>query len=136
MSCTLLAGDYMDYGKIIPQDFKTDVQVRKSDLADAIDRANLIAKEGKNNLVKMRISGNAMQVSSNAEIGNVLEEMEINHTGEDMDIAFNSKYLLDAIKNCDGDTVNMRLNSQTAPCVFLPEDGDEWKYMLLPVRTM
>lgn len=136
MVCTLLAGDYVDFGKIIPQDFKTEVQVLKKDLMEAIDRANLIAREGKNNLVKMRISGDAMQVSSNAEIGNVLEEMEINHTGDDLDIAFNSKYILEAIKNCDGDTVNMRLNSQTAPCVFVPEEGDEWKYLVLPVRTM
>ena len=108
----------------------------KSYLADAIDRANLIAKEGKTKLVRMRIAGNSMQVSSNAEIGNVLEEMEINHNGEDLDIAFNSRFILDAIKNCDGDTVNMRLNSQTAPCVFVPEQGDGWEYLVLPVRTM
>lgn len=129
-----LAGEYIDYRKILPSSSQTLAKVSRSSLQDAIDRASLMAREGKNNLVRLNISEGNMQISSNAEMGDVVEDIACDLQGEPIEIAFNAKYISDVIRNITDDSMCMRFNSNVSPCVVCPPEGDDYLYLILPVR--
>lgn len=129
----LLEGEYIDYKRIIPNDFVTVFRVNKGLLYSSIERASIVAKVMKN-IVKFDIKENYMDISSDSEMGNVKENLIINLEGKDLTIAFNSKYLMDALRVIDDEFINFNLNSSIAPCVIKPYSDDEYLYLILPVR--
>ncbi len=131
----LLAGEYINYRQILPADFTTTAQINRTDFADAIDRASLMAREGKNNLIHLAITENDMRITSNAERGNVLEEIGVLLEGKELDIAFNARYLNDVIKSLEEETITMSFNSNVSPCIVKPVKGEDYLYLILPVRT-
>ena len=131
----LLAGEYIDYRRIIPADFKTEAKANRISVQDAIDRASLMAREGKNNLIRMSFKGDVLKITSNAELGDVEEEMDATLNGDDIDIAFNARYITDVIRNVSDENLCMKFNSNISPCVVVPENGDDFIYLILPVRT-
>ncbi len=133
--CSLLAGEYIDYRRILPSDFKSEARVGRSDMQDAIDRASLMAREGKNNLIRMRFQPNLLKISSNAEMGNTEEEIEIALIGDAIDISFNARYIADIIRNVPDDVLSMKFNSSVSPCIVTPVEGEEYLYLILPVRV-
>lgn len=135
LSTVLLAGDYIDYRKILPPAFKTQARADRTSVQNAIDRASLMAREGKNNLIRMRFKDNTLTITSNAELGDVLEEMDATLAGDPIEIAFNAKYITDVIRNISDDELCMKFNSNVSPCVVCPKEGDGYLYLILPVRV-
>ena len=135
LSSVLLSGEYIDYRRIIPTEFKTEALAEKSSVQDAIERASLMAREGKNNLIKMSFRENILKISSNAELGDVEEELEASLNGDGLDIAFNARYITDVIRNVPDDDLCMKFNSSVSPCVVVPQPGDDYLYLILPVRV-
>lgn len=135
MSSVLLAGEYIDYRRILPTDFRTEAKADKTAVQEAIDRASLMAREGKNNLIKMSFKNDLLTITSNAELGDVEEEMDASLNGEPIDIAFNAKYIIDVIRNVSDDDLCMKFNSNVSPCVVVPQNGDGYVYLILPVRV-
>ena len=131
----LLAGEYIDYRRILPSDFKTEARANRIAVQDAIDRASLMAREGKNNLIKMSFHEDTLKITSNAELGDVEEDLDASLNGDPIDIAFNARYITDVIRNVSDDFLFMKFNSNISPCVVVPESGDEFIYLILPVRT-
>ncbi len=132
---TLLTGEYIDYQKILPATWTTEVLVMRSDFSDAIDRCSLMAREGKNNLIYLHVMHEGkMELTANAERGDVHEELEIGFTGNELNIAFNSRYLIDIIHNVEGEKVRMCFNSNVSPCMLKPVEGDDFTFLVLPVR--
>ena len=135
LCCGLLSGEYIDYRRILPSDFKTQARANRIAVQDAIDRASLMAREGKNNLIKMSFRDGVLKITSNAELGDVEEEMDASLNGDPIDIAFNARYITDVIRNVDEDFLCMKFNTNVSPCVVVPESGDEFIYLILPVRV-
>lgn len=135
LSSGLLAGEYIDYRRILPADFKTEAKANRISVQDAIERASLMAREGKNNLIRMSFHDDVLKITSNAELGDVEEEMDASLNGEPVDIAFNARYITDVIRNVSDDNLCMKFNSSISPCVVVPEKGDDFIYLILPVRT-
>ncbi len=135
MSSVLLAGEYIDYRRILPTEFKSEAIANRANVQDAIDRASLMAREGKNNLIKMSFREDLLKITSNAELGDVEEEMEASLVGDPVDIAFNARYITDVIRNVSDDSLCMKFNSSVSPCVVVPQNGDEYIYLILPVRV-
>lgn len=135
LSTVLLAGEYIDYRKILPPSFKTQAKADRTQVQNAIDRASLMAREGKNNLIRMSFSDNRLTITSNAEMGDVLEEMDASLQGDPIEIAFNAKYITDVIRNISDDELLMKFNSNVSPCVICPQNGDQFLYLILPVRV-
>lgn len=129
----LLEGDYINYKQIIPNDFLTTVRVGRANLLNSLERATIVAKESKN-LVKLDIKENYVNVFAQSESGNVNENVLINMEGKDLKIAFNSKYLCDALKATGDEFVNMYFTSAISPCIIRPYSGDEYLYLILPIR--
>ena len=101
----------------------------------AADAAGLMAREGKNNLLRFSIRQDKLSITSNSEMGDVYEEMDVETTGSDIDIAFNVRYITDAVKSIDEEQFLIKLNSNISPCVLVPTEGEDFLYLVLPVRT-
>ncbi len=135
LSSGLLAGEYIDYRRILPSDFKTEAKANRISVQDAIERASLMAREGKNNLIRMSFHDDILKITSNAELGDVEEEMDATLNGEPVEIAFNARYITDVIRNVTDENLCMKFNSSISPCVVVPENGDDFIYLILPVRV-
>ena len=132
---TLLIGEFIDYEKLRTSQSNTAVTVDKGAVYEALERCNLMAKEGKNNLIVMDISPQyGIHLSARAERGDAHEEVTAQVEGQDVKIAFNSQYLMDAIRNAPHDTIVLHFNSGAAPCFIRPAEGNEFEYLVLPVR--
>ena len=78
--------------------------------------------------------GSTMEMTANAERGDVREELDIGFEGNELSIAFNSRYLTDIIHNIDGERIRMCFNSNVSPCMIKPVEGEEFTFLVLPVR--
>ena len=134
----LLDGTYPDISRIIPKKGTTTIVLQNPVLLDAIERAALIAKESKNNIVKLTsLENNIIEISSNLhEIGKVTELIEVKEfNGELIKISFNSKYVLDALKVIDSNEILIEFTGALSPFVIRPIDHDKMLYLILPIRT-
>ena len=132
---TLLEGEFINYRRIIPESSKTVVKVLNRDqLSQCVERAALMARENKSNIVRLDIGGDKMVMTSTSEMGEAHEEIGIESEGEPLEIAFNIRYLSDVLKVIEDDTFEMKFISAVNPCVLVPCEGKDYLYMVLPLR--
>lgn len=130
----IMEGEFIKYRDILPKDNKIEVTIDKSMLLSSIERASLLSKAGKNNLIRMNISGSLVTITSNSEEGNVKEDIIVTKNGDDITIGFNAQYVIDVLKNIDDEEIRMLLNTPVTPCLIEPLEGNEFEYLILPVR--
>jgi DNA polymerase III subunit beta len=134
----LLEGNYPDTSRLIPTENKTSVTVNGRSLLQAIDRASLLAREERNNIVRFSTDeGKVIEISSNSpEVGNVEEMVEaINVTGDDLKISFSAKYMMDALRAIDGQDVEIQFTGAMRPFILKLVNDDSILQLILPVRT-
>lgn len=131
----LVEGEYVNYRQILPKSFATRVVVDLEPFRRCIDRAALIAREGNNNLLMLRISNGELVIEAHSQIGDVHEELEIEQQGADLNIAFNVKYLIDVVRYIDADQIEINLNNAISPCIITPVADPDYVHLVLPVRT-
>ena len=132
----LLEGKFINYNSLLPQEHKLLVDVNRQELQNAIERASLMAKDGNTNLIKLDIQQDNLVITSNSQLGKVREEISMKLQGDEIQIAFNSRYLLDVLKNMEEDEVVMKMTSSISPCVIEEKNNENAKYLVLPVRLM
>lgn len=132
----LLEGDFINYKQILPNEFKTECIINKNQFDDTLDRASLLARFDKNNLVKFEIKENNILITSNSEIGNIKENLTVNLKGNDIVISFNARYLIDVLKTVDDEFLKLKLNSSYSPCIIQALESEEYLFLILPVRTV
>ena len=134
----LLEGEFIRYRQILPEEWQTRVTVERAELGSAIDRASLIAREGKSNLVCFKLDGETLEVSSNSETGDMEEKMQVITEGEDRTIdlqrALHHRRAQGAFRRPDCDALLSTPSVQ--PVRGLPGGGeDSYLYLVLPVRV-
>ena len=132
----LLDGKFVNYSSLLPQEHKIAIDVKKQELQNCIERASLMAKDSNSNLIKLDIKEDTMIITSNSQLGKVREEVSVNLQGGEIQIAFNSRYLLDVLKNIEDDQVVLEMTSSVSPCVIKCKNTDNSKYLVLPVRLL
>lgn len=130
----LLEGDFINYKEIIPKNSNCSVKVNREELFDSIERASLLAREGKNNLIKIIVENQKMIINSRSDEGKVHEEVFIEQDGEGLEIGFNSKYILDILRNVEDEEIYFEFISNVSPCLIKPIEGAKFEYLILPVR--
>lgn len=134
----LLEGNYPDTSRLIPDEYKTKMEMNTKEYLQAIDRASLLAREGRNNVVKMSSSEEGtVEISSNSpEIGKVIEQVNsISTEGEELKISFSAKYMMDALKALEGTEIDIQFTGAMRPFVIRPLHDDSTLQLILPVRT-
>ncbi|WP_019413365.1 DNA polymerase III subunit beta [Paenisporosarcina sp. TG20] len=134
----LLEGNYPDTSRLIPNEYKTTVIVNGKLLLQAIDRASLLAKEERNNIVRFHsLDGSVVEISSSSpEVGKVEEEIQAKSIeGEELKISFSAKYMMDALKAVDGQDVMVQFTGAMRPFILKSVHDDSILQLILPVRT-
>ena len=130
-----LEGDFLNWRQAIPQESKINLLVEKRVLIHAVDRVSLIISEKLKSPVRCVFSDGRIDLSSTTALGKAKDVCLISGDGEGMEIGFNNKYLLEALKAAPSDTVSISLNTSVSPCVIGPaDDSDTFTYLVLPVR--
>lgn len=131
----LLEGEYLNYENIIPNEYETCIKVNTRQLLSSIERASLvITAEERRYPVRFNISDDRIIITSNTDKGAVKEEIAIEMKGKDIDIGFNPRYFTDALKVIDDEEVEIHFTNSVGPCTIKPVEGDDFSYMILPVR--
>jgi len=132
----LLDGEYLNYNQIIPSNFNSTLILNTQQLQDALERASLLSRIDRNNLVKFDITDKVMVLSSRSELGDIKENITISITGNDLTIAFNARYFSEALRVTNDEFLKLSFTSSVTPCVITPNEGDEFLYLILPVRIV
>lgn len=131
----LLEGDYIDYKKIIPSEYKTIIKTDVKSFIEAVERASLIiTSEVTKSPVIMNIVDAQTKINCETQIGKVEEYIPVEMTGNAIEIGFNNRYLLDALKAVSTEEIKFSFIGSTSPCLISPAEGDDFKYIVLPVR--
>ncbi len=132
----LLEGDYINYKQIIPVNYETFVIINKEQFEQALERATLLSRASNNNFVKFDIKENNLCITSNSELGNIKENINVNVSGKDLVISFNPRYFLESLRVNTNEFVKICFNKPSTPCVIVPTEEDEFLYLILPVRVI
>ncbi len=130
----LLDGQFFNYKDIMRKDHKTNVIVNKREFQNGLERASLLAKEEKANLVRLNVLDEQVIIRSNSEIGDVFEQISSTQNGENLNIACNSRYILEGIKIMDAEEIQLNFMGSLNPCIITGVDDDSYTYLVLPVR--
>jgi DNA polymerase-3 subunit beta len=134
MMSRILEGNFPDVNKIIPTDFKTELTADKEDLLRAVKAAGIFAKDSAN-VVRFKIQDGLMVVSSSSsQTGESETEVEIDKKGDDSQIAFNYRYVLEFLNNIEGERILFKMNESLTPGVFEIEGDLGLIHLIMPVR--
>ena len=131
----LLSGTYMKYASSIPTNFETTITISKDMLERCLERAYVMSRFEKSNLVKLDIKEGKLTVSTASEYGDINEVIAVFTEGKEVQMLFNSKFILDCLKVIEDEYVKIRFSTPTSPSVIVPVDGDTYLYMILPLRN-
>lgn len=132
----LLEGQYPNYRQLIPKQFARQVTVERRSLISALERIAVLA-DRKNNIVKISLDSAQQQITVSVDaqdVGSGQEAVPAQLTGEDLDIAFNVKYLLDGLKVLPSTEVQIQVNTATSPVVLVPIGAMKMTYLVMPVQ--
>lgn len=134
----LLEGQYLAYNKYIPTDSTIFVKIDKTSFISSLEKAALISEEKAQikNFVKCSFKGDLLCVSANAVSGKVYDEVPIEKTGDDLEIAFTCRYLLEALRVCDSDTLKLSMSGPLRAMVIEPAaDADKGSFLFVTLPT-
>ncbi len=133
---SLLSGAFINYKNTIPSEKETIVTINKQQLEDAIERASILSRYDKSNLIKLEIKEGKMTIVSSSELGESKEIISIFTKGKDVNIGFNAKYMADCLKVITDEFIILTINSATAPGLIMPVEGEQFLYLILPIRIV
>ncbi len=131
----LYAGEFVRKENIYPIEFTTHVTVKRSEMIESVERASVLIRGDKNNLVIFDIKMGKIVVTANSEMGKVAETVEAELVGKDLKIAMNAKYLSDALKALEEEEILLSFNSPVSPFTIENVYEKSNQYLILPVRT-
>lgn len=133
--CRRLEGDFLAYRSAIPRNNAIQVEVDARALLSSIERVSLIITEKLKSPLRCVFGDGVVSITTKTAIGDAADRCPVTGNGDNLEIGFNNKYLMDALKAAPAGRLRMEFTSGVAPCVILPAEGEEnFIYMVLPVR--
>ena len=130
-----LEGEFLNYRNSIPQSAKYNLKVRKDEMISAVERVSLIISEKMKSPIKCVFGDGIVNMFTASAVGKASDECGIEGDGEELEIGFNDRYLLEALKAAPAEEIKLELSSGVTPCVLSPaDDSGNFLYMILPVR--
>jgi len=130
-----LEGEFLNYKSSIPQTSKYQFIVKKDELIGAVERVSLILSEKLKSPVRCMFGDEIIKLSSASALGKASDECGMTGNGEELEIGFNDKYLIEALRAAPAAEIKLELTTGVTPCVISPaDDSNKFLYMILPVR--
>lgn len=132
----LIEGQFPDYNRVIPKEFKTRVIINKQDFQSALDRVSLISRSGDYNIIHFEFIDNRVRISSdNPNIGKAEETINVQIEGPGINISFNAKYIMDVLKAIETENFIFSFNQPLTTASIKEENNNNFTYVVTPVRT-
>ena len=133
--CRILEGEFIDWRRVVPINQSTILTANVAELTSSIERVNSIVSEKIKSPVRCVFGDNIADFRTNNTIGTAHDVCSIAGNGGELEIGFNCKYLLDALRAIPSEEVTLELQNGLSPIVFTPvDDKKDFAYMVLPVR--
>lgn len=130
----LLSGQFPKYNQLIPNESPKEAIVSVSQMISALERVSIMVNE-KTSIVKLEFTNNNLKLTADKhDSGKSEESFDIDYSGEDLTIAFNYKYVLEALKNFDSDEVKIGLNTPLSATMFRPNNDEDYVCLIMPVQ--
>ena len=130
----LLTGQFPKYNQLIPQESPKTATVNVSKMASALERVSIMVNE-KTSIVKLEFSNNNLKLTADTpDAGKSEENLDIDYTGDELTIAFNYKFVLEALKNIESDNVKIGLNTPLSATMFKPQNEEDFVCLIMPVQ--
>ena len=135
----LLEGEFLDYEKVIPKIWETKIRANKRELQESFERVSLISmssiEKERKYPVKVDIEIGKIIISCKNQAGDAKEEILLTTEGKNLEVGFNPKYFLDALKAIEDEEVFIEFGSSLSPSIIKPVDNNsDYVYMILPIR--
>ena len=132
--CRILEGEFLDWRRVLPQNNPVKLVGNVSRLTDSIERVGLVISEKLKSPVRCKFGDNAAELRTISTIGEAYDVCPIAGDGKDLEIGFNCKYLLDALRAVPNSECTLEMINGLSPIVLNPTEGNRYSYMVLPVR--
>lgn len=131
---SLLEGEFLNYRAAIPAEGKTEVVMRTREAIESVERVSLLITDRLKSPIRCVFSQNEVKLLCTTSMGRASDQLEVNLTGDDVEIGFNNRYLLDALRNTECDEVRVQLSGPLSPMKVMPKEGESFLFLVLPVR--
>lgn len=134
MVMRLVDGEFPDYNRVIPAANTRSILVNKEDFSHSVRRMAILSSE-KFKGIMLEISPQGIKISSsNPELGDAMEEIDVVYEGEPLAVRFNARYLLDVLSVAETDRVELKFKDELAPSIIIPENRDNFLAVIMPMR--
>lgn len=130
----LLEGEFLNYRAAISGKVTGTVRVNTRLLIRSIERTSLIITDRTKSPIRCVFDEDMIRISSTTALGTAHDRVPCKSEGEHMEIGFNNRYLLDALRVCDADEVLVKIGSPILPILIVPTEGEDFLFLVLPVR--
>lgn len=131
----LIEGEFLNYRSSITNEYETKIRINKKDFLSGIERASLIiTSDEKRYPVSFYIDDDLLTINSNTDIGTVKEEIRVESSGNKIDIGFNPRYFIDALRVIDDEEIDVQFATSLGPCIIKPVEGENFIYLIAAVR--
>ncbi|WP_242864139.1 DNA polymerase III subunit beta [Anaerotignum neopropionicum] len=134
MVSRLIDGDFIRYEQSFSEDYKTEILVNKNELIQSLERASLVSRDNRKTPVRFQIKSKSLEITAKSDMGTAFEEISAEIDGQEITIAFNPRYFIEALRSIDEERVRIHFTASLSPCTILPVEGDSYKYLILPLR--
>ena len=130
----LLEGEFLDYKAAIPASHSTEIITNTREVIDSVERVSLLITDRLKSPVRCIFEEDELKLSCSTAIGRASDQIKIHLEGNQVEMGFNNRYLLDALRNTECDEVKIQLNGPLSPMKMMPKEGDSFLFLVLPVR--
>lgn len=134
----IIEGEFLNYNSIIPESYNTRVKIKTKNLLDSFERVALFARENKEkdkkSPVKMKATIDGVTLSCISDAGDAKEGISAFVEGSDIEVGFNPRYVIEALKVIDDSEIYVEFNSNISPVLLKPVNGNEFIYVVLPIK--
>lgn len=130
----LIEGNFLDYRTTVPKGEDTIIRINTRSLINSVDRIALITSDRVQSPVRFSITQDQIKLSCKTAVGRANDEISVSTIGKDVEIGFNNKYVLEALKNTECDEVTLVLNGSLSPMIIKPVQGEEFIFLVVPMR--
>lgn len=131
---SIIEGEFLDYKSAVPKQSTTIVTVKTRELIESTERVSLLITDRLKSPIKCSFAQDEIKLSSSTAMGRATDEIKCESQGPDIEMGFNNRYLLDALKYTECDEVTISLMGSLNPMIIKPTQGDSFLFLVLPVR--
>ena len=131
---SLLEGELLNYKAAIPPESQTEVILKTREAIDSVERVSLLITDRLKSPVRCLFADNEVKLNCTTSMGRASDQIDVEMTGQSVEIGFNNRYLLEALRNTECDEVKVQLGGPLSPMKVVPKEGNSFLFLVLPVR--